>query len=112
MIGKSILNEKPITNAEAKRYLSEFEEQYKKKEKAIGYELEQSLKHTTKFSKVTEKEAKEMKKALHEFKIPEKVIVELINIKPQTQDLVKSILFKRAEVKEDDIDKILKILNK
>jgi len=108
MIGKNVIEEKPITNAEALKILEKSKKEYEKEEKEIGYELEQSLKYAKKFAKLSEKKSKEKVEQLVNLGLPEKVAVEIVNIMPESEETIKNILHKKTEF--DDINKILEIL--
>ena len=107
-MAKEILDKRPITNVEAKTFLEGFEKHYKENDKELGYEVEQSLRYSKKFSKVTETKAKALKKKLESMGIKDNLAVELVNIMPKHQDTVKAILLKRSDF--SDYAEVLKVL--
>ncbi len=110
MIGKKLISATPISNIDAKDYLEKLEKDYKARDKELGYELEQSLKYAKKHSKLTKKEYTDMHKELKKLELPENIIIELLNIRPTQEEVIRSILFKKVNFDESLIKSILEIM--
>ena len=104
-----IKEEKPIAWAEAKKALEKRAE-----EKELGYEQKNALEFLQKFSKVSERKAKEMAEELEKInKLKPRHIVSIINHLPQTVDELKGILAHEVlNLSEDEHKKILDIIKK
>lgn len=85
-----ILNEKIITNAEAKEILRE-----RAKEKELGYEQKNALEYLKKYDKLTAKKAQELFESLEKIKkLRETQIISIINLLPKDKDDLRLILEK------------------
>ncbi len=106
MIGKKIIKVEPITNFEAKEFTEKIQKSFEAKEKELPYELQQTKEYLLKFGKTDDKE---LKSKLKDLKIPEKVCIELLNVRPKQEECVKTILLKRYDFDDDLVKKILEI---
>ncbi|PIU22162.1 MAG: hypothetical protein COT14_02550 [Candidatus Diapherotrites archaeon CG08_land_8_20_14_0_20_30_16] len=110
MVAKKILSVKPITNAEADKYLKDIEEEFTKKEKEVPYEIQQTKDYLGKIPKGQKKDEKELAQKLKALNLNENVIIELINIMPKNEEIIKTILYKRTEFNDDTVKQIKEIL--
>ncbi|MCD6216025.1 MAG: hypothetical protein J7J92_03050 [Candidatus Aenigmarchaeota archaeon] len=102
-----ILDEKIITNFEAKKIIEE-----RKKEKDLNYEQKITIDFLEKSCKITKTVFEKLVKQLSEIQIlkPRHVAL-LINNLPMTEDEVKQIFAKeRTNLKKDEIKKIVEIM--
>jgi len=98
-----IKEKKPITVYESIKILEKRE-----KDGELGYEQKEALEFAKKFAKGTEKTVKALT-AL----VDEETAVMLANIMPENEDLVRTILVKnKVELSDEDIKKVLDIINK
>ncbi len=106
-----ILEEKPLTLAEAKEILTELE----KERDALGYEQKVTLDFMKTYVQLKKEDAEQAKKELKE-KLPELKehhVAMLINILPETVDEVRILFSKeRVELDEEKMKQILEILDK
>ncbi len=96
-----------ITNSEAKNILMK-----KMKEKELNFEQQQAyefLKNVTKLSKTN---AEKLMKELEEFGLKEETIVNITNIVPKDEAVLKLILKNEKELKPAQVKKILDIVTK
>ena len=104
-----VKDEKFISWAKARKILEQ-----KGKEKELGYEQKNALEFLRKFSKTTEKKAKEMAEELSKIsRLKEKNIIQIMDMMPKTQDDLK-VLFAHEIISptEDDKKKILSVVKK
>ena len=107
MIGKKILDEKPVTLAEAKEIISN---EKKEREDALNYEQKITYTYVNKFAAAPTKTQK-AKDALLELGLNDEEAIQLINVHPQIPEQVQAVLDKR-KVDKDTTSKILEALEK
>ncbi len=108
MFAKKINGIKPIDNYTAKEHLDNIVEEFTKNEKEIPFEIQQTKEYLNKLNKkMTKTKEKEIRTKLAEYNLSEKIIIELLNIIPETEDNVKTILYKQVEADDNLIKKIL-----
>ncbi len=111
MIGKEILEERMIPQAEAKEIL----EQILKDEEEPVYEQKVALDFLRKFVKISKEDAE---KAIEELlnlneKIKPKIAVKLVDLLPFDEDGVRAIFAKeRFTLTNEEVGEILKVLDK
>ena len=100
---EEILNEKLITDAEAREILKE-----RKKEIELGYEQKNTLEYLKKYSPLTPNKAEKM---IEEFKkipkIREKQIITIVNILPQDLDDLRLVMEKDYTALNEDEKKLI-----
>ena len=107
MIGKKVIDTDPITIAEVKNMLGEISEHYE-----LTYEQNLSLDHVTKFSKLDEEEAKKLVEELSEI-IKKTQAIKVTDIMPEDLADLRLIFAKeRGSFKQEDMEKILEIVDK
>jgi len=104
MIGKKILEDKPVTLAEVKEIL-----QTRKDDGELTYEQKVTYDYAKKFGK--SKKVKEALETLIAAGIDDKMAVKLVNAAPKTSEQIKLIFEKaRFTLKENQIAKILEVV--
>ncbi|MCZ3365843.1 MULTISPECIES: RNA polymerase Rpb4 family protein [Methanobacterium] len=107
MIGKKVIDTDPITIAEVKEMLGELSERYE-----LTYEQNLALDHVTKFSKLDEESAKKLVEELSEI-IKKTQAIKVADIMPEDLADLRLIFAKeRGSFKQEDMEKILEIVNK
>lgn len=107
MIGKKVIDTDPITIAEVKEMLQELSERYE-----LTYEQNLSLDHVTKFSKLDEESAKKLVEELSEI-VKKTQAIKIADIMPEDLADLRLIFAKeRGSFKQEDMEKILEIVNK
>jgi len=107
MIGKKVIDTDPITISEVKDMLGEISEHYE-----LTYEQNLSLDHVTKFSKLDEEEAKKLVEELSEL-IKKTQAIKVTDIMPEDLADLRLIFAKeRGSFKQEDMEKILEIVDK
>jgi DNA-directed RNA polymerase subunit F len=107
MIGKKVIDTDPITIAEVKKMLGELSEHYE-----LTYEQNLALDHVTKFSKLDEESAKKLVEELSEI-IKKTQAIKVADIMPEDMADLRLIFAKeRGSFKQEDMEKILEIVNK
>ncbi len=107
MIGKKVIDTDPITIAEVKEMLGELSERYE-----LTYEQNLALDHVTKFSKLDEESAKKLVEELSEL-IKKTQAIKVADIMPEDLADLRLIFAKeRGSFKQEDMEKILEIVNK
>lgn len=107
MIGKKVIDTDPITIAEVKEMLGELSEHYE-----LTYEQNLALDHVTKFSKLDEEAAKKLVEELSEI-IKKTQAIKIADIMPEDLADLRLIFAKeRGSYKQEDMEKILEIVNK
>lgn len=107
MIGKKVIDTDPITIAEVKEMLGELSEHYE-----LTYEQNLALDHVTKFSKLDEEAAKKLVEELSEI-IKKTQAIKIADIMPEDMADLRLIFAKeRGSFKQEDMEKILEIVNK
>ena len=100
----------PISLSEVKNILKRIE----KERKELLYEQKIALEHANKFARLTEKKTKELIKELKTLDfIQNTQAYKIADLLPITEDDIKTIFAKeRITLKENDIKKVLDIVNK
>lgn len=107
MIGKKVIDTDPITIAEVKRMLGELSEHYE-----LTYEQNLALDHVTKFSKLEEEAANELVAELSEI-IKKTQAIKVADIMPEDMADLRLLFAKeRGSFKQEDMEKILEIVDK
>ncbi|WP_424354418.1 RNA polymerase Rpb4 family protein [Methanobacterium sp. MBAC-LM] len=107
MIGKKVIDTDPITIAEVKEMLGDLSEHYE-----LTYEQNLALDHVTKFSKLDEESAKKLVEELSEI-IKKTQAIKVADIMPEDLADLRLIFAKeRGSFKQEDMEKILEIVNK
>jgi len=103
-----IKNSKPVSTYEVKELLTT-----RKKEAELAYEQNQALDHAERFSAInTPKAASIVKELTKGGKITEEAVIKLVDVKPTKPETVRAILLKdRIELSDEEIEKVLKLLN-
>jgi len=109
MVAKKVLNQKAITNADASEYLKEIENEFIKKAKELPFEIAQTKEYLIKVQK-GRKLDKAIFEKLKELNLPEQVCIELANILPKNDEIIKTILYKKVDFTDDLVKKIKDIL--
>lgn len=107
MIANKIKGTQIINNSDANKYLNDIAENFKSRDKELPFEVQQTKEYLLKVTKkgVT----KEKIKQLTELGLDEKTVIELVNIMPESEELIKTILYKKVD-DETTIKKIKNIL--
>ena len=107
MIGKKVIDTDPITIAEVKSMLEGLSEHYE-----LTYEQNLALDHVIKFSKLDEESAKKLVEELSEF-LKKTQAIKIADIMPEDLADLRLIFAKeRGSFKQEDMEKILEIVNK
>jgi Uncharacterized protein conserved in archaea len=107
MIGKKVTDTDPITIAEVKEMLGGLSEHYE-----LTYEQNLALDHVTKFSKLDEEAAKKLVEELSEL-IKKTQAIKVADIMPEDMADLRLIFAKeRGSFKQEDMEKILEIVDK
>lgn len=106
MIGKKLLETKPVT-------ISQVEGILKKRQESAGLNYEQELtqKYIAKFKKLESKEAEKAVKELIEAGLDEASAVKVVDIMPKTLDELKAVFGKRP-MPEDVLAKSFEVVQK
>jgi DNA-directed RNA polymerase subunit F len=110
MIGKKILEERPITLPEVKAILEK-----KAEKEELNYEQKITLEHLSKFVKLSPKEAKKLSEQLAEAsdKIKPEIAVKIADLLPEDEDDVRAIFAKqRFTLTKEEIEQILAAIPK
>lgn len=100
---EKILDEKLITNTQAKEILKD-----RSKETDLGYEQKNTLTYLKKYDKLTEKKAQELAESLTQLKkLRERQIVRIINLMPEDNDDLRIILEKDYNNLTEDEKKLI-----
>ena len=107
MIGKKVIDTDPITISEVKEMLEELSKHYE-----LTYEQNLALDHVTKFSKLDEESAKKLVEELSEL-IKKTQAIKIADIMPEDLADLRLIFAKeRGSFKQEDMEKILEIVEK
>ncbi len=110
MIGKRLLEEKAISNAESRAILEK-----KVENEELDYEQRTTLEHLKKISKLTPEKANETIEELMKSneKIKREIAVKIVDLLPKDVDDVKAIFAKeRFALSKEEVQGILKIVSK
>ncbi|HIE41169.1 MAG TPA: hypothetical protein EYP80_00735 [Candidatus Aenigmarchaeota archaeon] len=102
-----IKNQKLITNPEVMNILAK-----KMKERELNYEQQLAYEFLKKTVKLSKTNAEKLRGELEELGLKEEYIVNIINIIPRDEQILKLILRKEKEIKPAQIKKILEIIGK
>lgn len=105
-----VISKKPITMAELKEQLEKI-----KKNKELNYRATKTFEYLNQFLHLKNKEAEELKKEIEGLEIgrlKENHIAKIIDIMPETIEELKVIFSGDVTLKQDDLDKILRIVEK
>ncbi len=106
MIGKEVIEEKPVTLAEVRQVLSKL-----KKEGELTYEQKVSLEYANEFGKAAISKIKEAVENLKAEGVDEKIAVKILDIMPKTKDELGLIFEKvRYDLNDANAKKILGIV--
>jgi len=107
MIGKKVIDTGPITTAEVKNVLEELSKHYE-----FIYEQNLVLDHVTKFSKIDAESANKLVEELAET-LKKTQAVKIADIMPEDMTDLRLLFAKeRGTHKKEDLEKILKIVNR
>jgi DNA-directed RNA polymerase subunit F len=107
MIGKKVIETEPITIAEAKEMLEESSESYDP-----TYEQNLAIDHVTKFSKLDVETAQKLVNELQEI-IKKTQAIKIADVMPvDLADLRLMFAKERGSHKKEELEEILKIINK
>ncbi len=108
MIGEKILEKKVVTLVEVKDLLKE-----NKKMKDLNYEQEAAYNYAKTFSKLTRTKADKLLKDLKAIDgVSEEFAVKIVDIMPMEKEILKILIPKESEFKEDTLDTILETVKK
>jgi DNA-directed RNA polymerase subunit F len=104
-----VLEEKYVSWHDARKVLDK-----KLKDSEPGYEQKNALEHLKKFSKLTDKDAKEMWEGLEKAaKLKERQIIAVINMMPKDMDELRTLFANEiVSVTEDQKKQILSVVKK
>ena len=109
MIGKELIEKKPITLREVRDLLKEV----KSKNAELSYEQTTTLEYATKFAKLTKAKEEKLIKELKEIpEIEEEFIIKVVDIMPDEFEILKAIAYKNSKLKEDQLKKVFEIVQK
>lgn len=111
MVAKKIISQKAITNSEANEYLKDIESEFAKKEKELPFEIQQTKEYLSKVNKTSKKDEKDLTKKLNDLGLPEIAVIELLNSMPKSEEIIKTILYKKLEFSDDLVKQIKEILS-
>lgn len=106
MLGKKILEERPVTSAVARQILEQ------RKEEELNYEQRATLDYLTKMIKLKPKKAEEAVEALLKAqKIKPEIANKIVDLLPRDEEDVRAIFAKeRFVLTKEDIGTILKVI--
>jgi len=102
-----ISNIKPITDAEAKEILAK-----KMKNRELNYEQQMAYEYLKNTVKLSKSDSEKLKKELEELGLKENKIINIVNLVPKDEEILKLMLKKEKEIKPAQIKKILEIVKK
>ncbi len=107
MIGKKIIEERPITASEARKILEERE-----KKGELNYEQKTALDHLSKFVKLKPEKAREALEELSKLdKIKPETGVKIVDTLPENEEDIRAIFAKeRYVLTKEEMGKILKAI--
>jgi DNA-directed RNA polymerase subunit F len=108
MIGKRVMNERPVSLAEVLEILE------KEKKAELDYVQRLAFDYSQKFAQLSVEKARKLKEELLGIeKLREHQVVTIIDLMPETKrDLETIFLKERVRLEEEDFKKILEILEK
>jgi len=110
MVAKKILSQKAITNFEAEEHLNNIQSEFVKKEKELPFEINQTKDYLAKVNK-GRKSNKDIMQKLKALNLPEQVYIELANILPKNEEVIRTILYKKLEFTDDLVKQIKDAIN-
>jgi len=109
MIAEKILSKKPITIPEANDLLKEIV----KERKEPSYEQDMSLKYFEKLGKISASKAEKLLEELKKIEgVDEALAVKLVDVMPESKEVVQLLLPKNSKVSESEVEKILSAVKK
>lgn len=109
MIPEKILSKKPINISEANELLKEIV----KERKEPSYEQDMSLKYFEKFGKISSSKAEKLLEELKKIEnMDESFAVKIIDIMPESKEVLQLLLSKNSKVQESDFEKIISLVKK
>lgn len=108
MIGKEILEKKPVTLLEVKDIIKKSASE----DRELTYEQDLSQKYADKFTKVKKTDAKKMLKEMLDEGIPEEMAVKVIDILPDTEEKVELLKPRGVDVTPAMVKKALDVSKK
>jgi DNA-directed RNA polymerase subunit F len=109
-----IIDERPVSLPEVAAILKEKEELYVAGGAELLYEQKRALEHALKFSKINEKDAKEMvvKLSALEMTLGADRIIKIVDLMPKSVDDIRAIFAKeRFKYTEEEIKKIIDVVD-
>lgn len=109
MIGKKVIESKPISLAEVDELLKD----RKKDVEELSYEQSMTLKHARKFAKVTTAKSKKLFEELTQMQgLNDEFKVKLIDVLPKDMDTLKLLVPKNVPLSDEKLNEILGIIKK
>ncbi|OYT42698.1 MAG: hypothetical protein B6U88_02905 [Candidatus Aenigmarchaeota archaeon ex4484_56] len=102
-----IIGKVGISNPEALSILKK-----RMKSEELNYEQQATYEYLKAITKISEKETKQLKEELKEIGLSEEQVLNLVNILPDDENVVKLILKDIKELKKEQIKKIIEIISK
>lgn len=104
-----VLTSKPISISEVKDILKK-----RGKEGELEYEQQNTLEYSENFSKNSKSDSdKLIKQLMKNENITQETAIKIVDLSPQTPDLLKSILLKdKIDLSEDEVNEIVKMFTK
>lgn len=107
MIGKKVLETEPVPMVTVKPLLEE-----RSKIQELNYEQNLALDHVTKFARISEEKAEKLVAELEE-KVKKAQAIKIADVMPEDMADMRLMFAKeRGSHKKEDLDEILKIVNK
>jgi len=104
MIGKKLLASKPVTLSEVKEYLKERSDQGE-----LTYEQNLTNEYVKKYAKLAKTKAAKLLEELNAIDgMNEELAVKIVDLMPQSIDVLRLLIGKGAKIKEEDLQSILK----
>ncbi len=111
-----IINNKPLSLAETKNFVAEYEKKLKNVDEEKDDRLESVTAYLKKFSKLSNEKSDKIKKELQSLdlmQLKEKHIIKIIDLLPaDAEDLHKILVGEPVSLDKNEIDKILDIVKK
>ena len=104
-----VIEVKPVPMSIAKEIMIK-----KEGENEISYEQKLAIEHLKKFTKLSKDKALKLAEEISNVvKLSEEILVQIVDILPQTKDEIRTILAaEKFSLKEEEINKILEIIKK
>ena len=109
MIGKELIEQKPITLRQVKELLKDL----KSKTAELSYEQTTTLEYATKFAKLQKAKEEKMIEELRQIpNIEEEFIIKVVDIMPEEFEILKAVAYKNSKLKEEELKKVFEIVQK